>query len=108
MFVCEWDLPSGHPVMVSVDHIQINHRHPAVRDDLYAWGSWILDVCSCNWQPSFVYSDAAYQVTGGGGFRLDAIKHIDRRFMFEFVRVERKSGDFTPSRARFILDSKNS
>ena len=52
MFVWEWDSTSGHLITVCVNNIQINHRHPAVRDDLYAWGSWILDVCSCNWQPS--------------------------------------------------------
>lgn len=58
MFVCEWELPSGISIMVSANHIQINHRHPAVRDDLHAWGSWILDVCGWIWQPSLVYSDA--------------------------------------------------
>jgi alpha-amylase len=51
--------------------IDINHRHPAVCDDLYAWGSWILDV------------------TGGSGFRLDAIKHMDRNFLLEFIQRTR-------------------
>ena len=61
MFVCDLD-PSGHLITVRANTFQINHRHPAVRDDLYAWGSWILDVCSRNWQPSrvYFYSDAAY------------------------------------------------
>jgi len=51
--------------------IDINHRHPAVRDDLYAWGSWILDI------------------TNGSGFRLDAIKHMDRNFLLEFIQRTR-------------------
>ncbi|KAG8213000.1 hypothetical protein J3R82DRAFT_11387 [Butyriboletus roseoflavus] len=50
--MCERDLTSGRLTMVSLNNIQIDHRHPAVRDDLYAWGSWILDVCSCNRQSS--------------------------------------------------------
>jgi len=24
---------------------KIDHRHPDVRKDLLAWGSWVLDVC---------------------------------------------------------------
>jgi hypothetical protein len=24
---------------------QIDHRHPAVREDLLSWGKWILEVC---------------------------------------------------------------
>ncbi|KAG9315333.1 glycoside hydrolase superfamily [Chiua virens] len=55
--------------------VDIDYRHPAVRDDIHAWGSWILDE------------------TGGGGFRLDAIKHIDRHFLFEFIQKIRRVHD---------------
>ncbi|KAH0833317.1 glycoside hydrolase family 13 protein [Lanmaoa asiatica] len=61
--------------------INIDHRHPAVCDDLYAWGSWILDV------------------TGGSGFRLDAIKHMDRRFLLEFIQRARS----VPNRERLFV-----
>lgn len=46
----------------------IDHRRPEVRADLLAWGSWILES------------------TGASGFRLDAIKHMDRRFLLEFIK----------------------
>ncbi|THH06432.1 hypothetical protein EW145_g4101 [Phellinidium pouzarii] len=45
----------------------IDHRQPDVREDLLNWGSWIL------------------QVTGATGFRVDAMKHYDRRFLREFL-----------------------
>ncbi|KAH8118061.1 alpha amylase [Phellopilus nigrolimitatus] len=45
----------------------IDHRQPDVKEDLLNWGSWIL------------------QVTGATGFRMDAMKHYDRRFLREFV-----------------------
>nr|BAW15172.1 alpha-amylase [Pholiota microspora] len=45
----------------------IDHRHPAVQEDLLAWGKWILET------------------TGATGFRLDAIKHIDRKFMVRWI-----------------------
>ncbi|KAF9238489.1 glycoside hydrolase family 13 protein [Melanogaster broomeanus] len=48
--------------------MDIDHRHPEVRHDLFSWGSWILDE------------------TGGSGLRLDAIKHIDRSFLLEFIK----------------------
>lgn len=62
MYVCQWDPASGHLTLTTISVIknQIDHRHPAVRDDLHAWGSWILDVCSHNWKSSLVYSDATY------------------------------------------------
>ncbi|EPQ54105.1 glycoside hydrolase family 13 protein [Gloeophyllum trabeum ATCC 11539] len=44
----------------------IDHNHPEVREDIFAWGPWVLDT------------------TGAAGFRLDAIKHIDRGFLLEF------------------------
>ncbi|KDQ59237.1 glycoside hydrolase family 13 protein [Jaapia argillacea MUCL 33604] len=47
--------------------VDIDHGHPEVRQDLLSWGSWVLDT------------------TGGAGFRLDAIKHIDRRFILDFL-----------------------
>ncbi|KAF8442339.1 glycoside hydrolase family 13 protein [Boletus edulis BED1] len=61
--------------------VDIDHGHPAVRDDLHAWGSWILDVMS------------------GSGFRLDAIKHIDRNFLLEFIQRARGA----PNRERLFV-----
>ncbi|EGN99260.1 glycoside hydrolase family 13 protein [Serpula lacrymans var. lacrymans S7.3] len=55
--------------------VDIDHRHPRVRQDLFSWGSWILDT------------------TGGSGFRLDAIKHMDRRFLLEFIKRSREHPD---------------
>ncbi|KAI0359895.1 alpha amylase [Trametes cingulata] len=52
--------------------IDIDHRHPEVRKDLMAWGSWVL------------------QTTGAAGFRLDAIKHMDRRFLLSFIKHVRE------------------
>ncbi|EIW84269.1 glycoside hydrolase family 13 protein [Coniophora puteana RWD-64-598 SS2] len=46
----------------------IDHRHPKVKEDLLAWGKWILET------------------TGAGGYRLDAIKHMDRRFLLDFIK----------------------
>ncbi|KAG1747247.1 glycoside hydrolase family 13 protein [Suillus paluster] len=51
--------------------IDIDHRHPEVQNDLFSWASWILDT------------------TGACGFRLDAIKHMDRRFLLEFIQRSR-------------------
>ncbi|EJD48908.1 thermostable alpha-amylase, partial [Auricularia subglabra TFB-10046 SS5] len=39
--------------------INIDHTNPEVREDLLAWGPWVL------------------QTTGARGFRLDAVKHFD-------------------------------
>ncbi|KIM84842.1 glycoside hydrolase family 13 protein [Piloderma croceum F 1598] len=50
----------------------IDHRHPEVRKDLLAWGTWVLDT------------------TGATGFRLDAIKHMDLRFVQEFLKNTRQ------------------
>ncbi|KAK7691063.1 hypothetical protein QCA50_006166 [Cerrena zonata] len=52
--------------------IDIDHRHPDVQKDLFAWGAWVL------------------QTTGATGFRLDAIKHMDRRFLLDFIKHARK------------------
>ncbi|KII85010.1 glycoside hydrolase family 13 protein [Plicaturopsis crispa FD-325 SS-3] len=50
----------------------IDHRHPDVRDDLLSWGTW---------------------VTNAEGFRFDAIKHMDREFLLEFITtVRQRSG----------------
>ncbi|KAI5122309.1 hypothetical protein M0805_002385 [Coniferiporia weirii] len=51
----------------------IDHRQPDVREDLCNWGSWIL------------------QVTEATGFRMDAMKHYDRRFLREFLERTRLS-----------------
>ncbi|KAJ7756441.1 glycoside hydrolase family 13 protein [Mycena maculata] len=47
--------------------IDIDHRNPDVQKDLLDWGVWIL------------------QTTGATGFRLDAIKHIDQKFLLRFI-----------------------
>ncbi|KAI0671713.1 alpha amylase [Trametes maxima] len=53
--------------------IDIDHRHPEVRKDLLSWGTWVL------------------QTTGGAGFRFDAIKHMDRRFLLSFIKHVRET-----------------
>ncbi|TFK40368.1 glycoside hydrolase family 13 protein [Crucibulum laeve] len=53
--------------------IDIDHRHPAVQEDLMNWGTWILET------------------TNASGFRLDAIKHIDRKFLLNFIQTTRKN-----------------
>ncbi|KIK90943.1 glycoside hydrolase family 13 protein [Paxillus rubicundulus Ve08.2h10] len=63
--------------------IDIDHRHPEVRHDLFSWGSWILEE------------------TGASGFRLDAIKHIDRSFLLEFIQRSRN----LPNRERLLIVS---
>ncbi|KAA1467518.1 glycoside hydrolase family 13 protein [Dentipellis sp. KUC8613] len=56
----------------------IDHSNPEVQRDLYAWATWVLDT------------------TGATGFRLDAIKHIDRKFLLGWVKHVRS----LPGRAR--------
>ncbi|KAF8320274.1 glycoside hydrolase family 13 protein [Clavulina sp. PMI_390] len=51
----------------------IDHLHPGVRKDLKNWGPWVL------------------QATGGAGFRIDAVKHYDHRFLSEWVSHLRKT-----------------
>ncbi|KAJ7364056.1 glycoside hydrolase family 13 protein [Mycena albidolilacea] len=54
--------------------VDIDHRHPEAQQDLLNWGVWILET------------------TGAVGFRLDAIKHFDRRFLYRFItHVRRQS-----------------
>ncbi|KAG8832562.1 hypothetical protein FRC17_001125 [Serendipita sp. 399] len=75
--------------------VDIDHRHPEVRDDFLKWGPWVL------------------QETGAsGGFRLDAIKHMDSQFLCEFLQHTRLSlqkpdlfavGEYWTSDARFLI-----
>ncbi|CAK5268505.1 unnamed protein product [Mycena citricolor] len=53
--------------------IDIDHRHPDVQKDLLDWGLWITET------------------TGASGFRLDAIKHMDRRFLYTFLNHVRNA-----------------
>ncbi|KAF8575962.1 glycoside hydrolase family 13 protein [Ramaria rubella] len=57
------------PCMMTIDH-----RHPDVRKDFMSWGPWVLDT------------------VGSNGFRLDAIKHMDRKFLLAFIRNAKKHG----------------
>lgn len=52
--------------------VDIDHSHPAVQEDLLKWGNWILGT------------------TGAAGFRLDAIKHFDRKFLLSWIQHVRK------------------
>nr|AOC97453.1 alpha-amylase [Flammulina velutipes] len=60
--------------------IDIDHRHPAVQEDLKNWGSWILDT------------------SGAVGFRIDAIKHIDHKFLVNWISQLRR----TPNRSKMF------
>ncbi|CAE6414982.1 unnamed protein product [Rhizoctonia solani] len=51
----------------------IDFRHPDVRRDLMDWGVWVLEQ------------------TGAAGFRLDACKHIDRKFLREWLMNARNT-----------------
>ncbi|KZW03954.1 putative alpha-amylase [Exidia glandulosa HHB12029] len=51
----------------------IDYSHPEARDDTIEWGKWIMD--------SF---------EGVAGFRFDAVKHIDSKFIGAFVDQVRK------------------
>ncbi|KAF7312255.1 Glycoside hydrolase family 13 protein [Mycena indigotica] len=53
--------------------VDIDHRHPQVQKDMLDWGVWIL------------------QTTGASGFRLDAIKHMDYRFILKFLKHTRNN-----------------
>ncbi|KAG9102539.1 hypothetical protein FRC06_001813 [Ceratobasidium sp. 370] len=50
----------------------IDHRHPEVKDDLLAWGKWVIDEI------------------GAAGFRFDAIKHINEVFIGDFIKHVRE------------------
>ncbi|MBW7454016.1 alpha-amylase [Paenibacillus sepulcri] len=45
----------------------IDYNHQAVRNEMISWGRWLANELKCS------------------GYRLDAIKHIDRNFVKEFV-----------------------
>lgn len=47
----------------------IDFSHPDVRENIRDWAKWFIDT------------------TGIGGFRLDAIKHIDHEFMEKFIKL---------------------
>lgn len=51
--------------------VDIDHTHPDVQRDLLNWGTWILET------------------TGASGFRLDAIKHFDRKFLLSWLQTVR-------------------
>ncbi|WP_223067327.1 alpha-amylase [Paenibacillus caui] len=54
----------------------IDYNHPVVRKEMAKWGEWLADTLRC------------------GGFRLDAIKHINHDFIREFaVSMKKKYGD---------------
>jgi alpha-amylase len=36
------------------------------------------------------------QTTGGGGFRLDAIKHMDRKFLLQWVSISKMAAITLP------------
>ncbi|KAJ7126978.1 glycoside hydrolase family 13 protein [Mycena epipterygia] len=55
--------------------VYTNSLYSDVQEDLLNWGVWILET------------------TGATGFRLDAIKHIDQRFLLRFIpHVRKQSG----------------
>ncbi|KIY65864.1 glycoside hydrolase family 13 protein [Cylindrobasidium torrendii FP15055 ss-10] len=53
--------------------LDINYSDPAVQEETKRWAQWILET------------------TGAAGFRLDAIKHIDRQFLISWLRHARKT-----------------
>ena len=50
----------------------VDHAHPEVRDDLFKWATWMIK--------SFPIS----------GFRFDAVKHMSRAFVHDFVKHTRE------------------
>ncbi|KAJ7475864.1 glycoside hydrolase family 13 protein [Mycena latifolia] len=70
--------------------IDVDHRNPDVQKDLLNWGVWILEVIISVY---ILALHQLFQTTGAIGFRLDAIKHIDRRFLLRFItHVRKQSG----------------
>ncbi|WP_057490519.1 alpha-amylase [Streptococcus orisasini] len=51
----------------------IDFKHPEVVEHLKSWAGWFLET------------------SGVGGFRLDAVKHIDKHFMADFIRYIREN-----------------
>ncbi|MFF2911697.1 alpha-amylase [Paenibacillus sp. NPDC057934] len=56
----------------------IDYSHPAVKEEMLQWGSWLVDTLQCS------------------GYRLDAIKHINHEFIKEFAAemVHKRGEDF--------------
>lgn len=56
----------------------IDYNHPDVRHEMIEWGKWLIDTLQC------------------GGFRLDAIKHINHEFIKEFTAemIRKRGQDF--------------
>ncbi|MBR2564473.1 MAG: alpha-amylase [Paenibacillus sp.] len=56
----------------------IDYNHPDVRREMIEWGKWLIDTLQC------------------GGFRLDAIKHINHEFIKEFAAemIRKRGQDF--------------
>ncbi|MNX08864.1 Glucan 1,4-alpha-maltohexaosidase precursor [compost metagenome] len=50
----------------------IDYSHPDVRQEMLEWGKWLVDTLQC------------------GGYRLDAIKHINHDFVREFATAMKK------------------
>ena len=50
----------------------IDHSHPEVREDLFKWATWVI---------------RTFPITG---FRFDAVKHISRQFISDFVKHSRE------------------
>ena len=46
---------------------KVDHRQPEVQRDLLSWGKWVLEE------------------TGAAGFRVDAMKHYDYKFLRTYV-----------------------
>ncbi|MGT2960190.1 alpha-amylase [Streptococcus caballi] len=59
-------------------YADLDFKHPEVVQNIYDWSDWFI------------------QTTGVGGFRLDAVKHIDSFFMKNFIRdiTEKYGEDF--------------
>lgn len=57
----------------------VETRNPAVREELYNWGKWYLNITGCD------------------GFRMDALKHASWMFMKKWVRAMKEAAgkDFT-------------
>src|SRR5262245_13877518 len=63
---------------------QIDYRHADVRRDLLKWGTWVLEVSGLVSSRN-CFSFGCPKTTGATGFRIDAMKHIDRKFVRDFV-----------------------
>ncbi|KAF8233221.1 glycoside hydrolase family 13 protein [Tricholoma matsutake] len=77
----------NYDYLLGLDASGIDHRHPAVQTDLLQWGCWILET------------------TNATGFRLDAIKHIDRKFLLRFLQSVRAQSGISKMFAVCVLTS---